>query len=90
MVEYFPIDIGGTGNYYGAFTGTGTFFTGSFTGSFSGDGSGLSGIEGRSTSSLLITASFANNSSNTNILFTKGNDDKFSVNISKLVDGGTF
>lgn len=90
MAEYFPIDIGGTGNYYGAFTGTGTFFTGSFTGSFSGDGSGLSGIEGRSTGSLLTTASFTTSSANTNISFTKGDGNKFNVDISKLVDGGTF
>jgi hypothetical protein len=89
MAEFFPIDIGGTGNYYGNFTGAGNFFTGSFTGSFSGDGSGLTGVS-TTTGSFLVTASFAANSSNTNISFTKGDGDKFNVNLSKLVDGGTF
>ena len=79
MAELFPFDVSNIGSY-----------SGSFSGSFQGDGSQLSGIEGKSTGSLLITASFANNSSNTNISFTKGDDNKFNVNLSKLVDGGTF
>ena len=79
MAELFPIDVSAIGTY-----------SGSFSGSFQGDGSQLSGIEGKSTGSLLTTASFANNSSNTNLSFTKGDGDKFNVNLSKLVDGGTF
>jgi hypothetical protein len=79
MAELFPIDVSNIGSY-----------SGSFSGSFFGDGTGLTGIEGKSTGSLLTSASFAANSSNTNISFTKGDGDKFNVNLSKLVDGGTF
>ena len=79
MAEYFPLDVSNIGSY-----------SGSFSGSFFGDGTGLTGIEGKSTGSLLTSASFAANSSNTNISFTKGDGDKFNVNLSKLVDGGTF
>lgn len=79
MAELFPFDVSNIGSY-----------SGSFSGSFQGDGSQLSGIEGKSTGSLLTSASFAANSSNTNISFTKGDGDKFNVNLSKLVDGGTF
>lgn len=79
MAELFPLDVSAIGSY-----------SGSFSGSFQGDGSQLSGIEGKSTGSLLITASFINNSSNSNISFERGDGGKFNVNISKLVDGGTF
>jgi hypothetical protein len=79
MAELFPFDVQNIGSY-----------SGSFSGSFFGDGTGLTGIEGKSTGSLLTSASFAANSSNTNISFTKGDGDKFNVNLSKLVDGGTF
>ena len=79
MAELFPLDVSNIGSY-----------SGSFSGSFFGDGTGLTGIEGKSTGSLLVTASFAANSSNTNLSFTKGDGDKFNVNLSKLVDGGTF
>ena len=78
MAEFFPIDVSNIGSY-----------SGSFSGSFFGDGSGLTGVGG-DTGSLLITASFVNNSSNTNLSFSKGDGDKFNVNLSKLVDGGTF
>jgi hypothetical protein len=79
MAELFPIDVSNIGSY-----------SGSFSGSFFGDGTGLTGIEGKSTGSLLTSASFAANSSNTNLSFSKGDGDKFNVNLSKLVDGGTF
>ena len=79
MAELFPFDVSSIGSY-----------SGSFSGSFQGDGSQLSGIEGKSTGSLLTTASFAANSSNSNISFTKGDKSTFNVDISKLVDGGTF
>ena len=81
MAELFPLDVSNIGSY-----------SGSFSGSFFGDGSGLTGVGGGSgdTGSLLITASFAANSSNTNISFTKGDGNKFNVDISKIVDGGTF
>jgi hypothetical protein len=78
MAELFPIDVSNIGTY-----------SGSFSGSFQGDGSQLTGIS-TTTGSFLVTASFTANSSNTNISFTKGDGDKFSVNLSKLVDGGTF
>ncbi len=47
MAELFPIDVSAISTY-----------SGSFSGSFQGDGSQLSGIEGKSTGSLLTTASF--------------------------------
>jgi hypothetical protein len=75
MAELFPIDVSAISTY-----------SGSFSGSFQGDGSQLSGIEGKSTGSLLTTASFTD----PNLSFTKGDGDKFNVNLSKLVDGGTF
>ena len=78
MAEFFPIDVSNIGSY-----------SGSFSGSFQGDGSGLTGVGG-DTGSFLVTASFTANSSNTNLSFTKGDGDKFNVNLSKLVDGGTF
>jgi hypothetical protein len=78
MAELFPFDVSNIGPY-----------SGSFSGSFFGDGSGLTGISS-DTGSFLVTASFAANSSNTNLSFTKGDGDKFNVNLSKLVDGGTF
>jgi hypothetical protein len=78
MAEFFPIDVSNIGSY-----------SGSFSGSFFGDGSGLTGISS-DTGSFLVTASFAANSSNTNLSFSKGDGDKFNVNLSKLVDGGTF
>jgi len=78
MAELFPIDVSNIGSY-----------SGSFSGSFFGDGSGLTGISS-GTGSFLVTASFAANSSNTNLSFSKGDGDKFNVNLSKLVDGGTF
>ena len=84
MAELFPLDVSNIGSY-----------SGSFSGSFFGDGSGLTGISGSGggstdTGSLLVTSSFAANSSNTNIVFTKGNKNTFNVDLSKLVDGGTF
>ena len=75
MAELFPLDVSAIGTY-----------SGSFSGSFQGDGSQLSGIEGKSTGSLLTTASFTD----PNLSFTKGDGNKFNVNLSKLVDGGTF
>jgi hypothetical protein len=78
MAELFPIDVSNIGSY-----------SGSFSGSFQGDGSKLTGVS-TITGSFLVTASFAANSSNTNLSFTKGDGDKFNVNLSKLVDGGTF
>ena len=169
MAELFPIDVGGTGNYYGNFTGN---FTGNLTGTASytttasfaisaayapggGGGSGsvqyifgsnltqsftnspiwvfthslgvrtpiievydsnynqlipqnidltstssatitfpvsksgfaiasLGGVE--NTGSLLVTASF----NDPNLTFIKGDSSSFNVNLSKLVDGGTF
>lgn len=81
MAELFPIDVSNLGSY-----------SGSFSGSFFGDGSGLTGISGGSgdTGSLLTTASFAATSSNSNLSFAKGNKTTFNVDLSKLVDGGTF
>jgi hypothetical protein len=84
MAEFFPLDVSNIGSY-----------SGSFSGSFYGDGSGLTGISGSGggsvdTGSFLVTASFVANSSNTNLSFSKGDGDKFNVNLSKLVDGGTF
>ena len=79
MAELFPFDVSNIGSY-----------SGSFSGSFFGDGTGLTSIEGKSTGSLLISASFAATASNSNIVFTKGNGSTFNVNISKIVDGGTF
>ena len=87
MAEYFPIDVGGTGNYYGNFTGD---LTGTASYATSASYAANGGGGAISTGSLLVTASFAANTSNTNISFTKGDGDKFNVNISKLVDGGTF
>ena len=79
MAEYFPLDVSNIGSY-----------SGSFSGSFFGDGSGLTGISGSggstNTGSLLTTASFTD----PNMVFTKGNGSTFNVDISKLVDGGTF
>lgn len=77
MAELFPIDVSNIGSY-----------SGSFSGSFQGDGSKLTGISGGSgnTGSLLITASFLD----PNMTFTKGDKTTFNVNISKIVDGGTF
>lgn len=84
MAEFFPIDVSNIGSY-----------SGSFSGSFQGDGSGLTGISGSgggstNTGSLLTTASFVATSSNSNISFTKGDKSTFNVDLSKLVDGGTF
>jgi len=79
MAELFPFDVSNIGSY-----------SGSFSGSFFGDGTGLTGIEGKSTGSLLISASFAATASNSNIVFTKGDKTTFNIDISKLVDGGTF
>ena len=83
MAELFPLDVSNIGSY-----------SGSFSGSFQGDGSKLTGISGSggsvNTGSLLTTASFAATSSNSNIVFTKGNGSTFNVDISKIVDGGTF
>jgi hypothetical protein len=79
MAEYFPLDVSNIGSY-----------SGSFSGSFFGDGSGLTGVSGGNTGSLLTTASFAATSSNSNISFTKGDKSTFNVDLSKLVDGGTF
>ena len=78
MAELFPFDVSNIGSY-----------SGSFSGSFFGDGSGLIGIGG-DTGSLLITASFVASSSNSNITFIKGDKSTFNVDISKIVDGGTF
>jgi hypothetical protein len=78
MAELFPFDVQNIGSY-----------SGSFSGSFYGDGSGLTGVGG-DTGSLLITASFTATSSNSNISFTKGDKSTFNVDLSKLVDGGTF
>ena len=77
MAELFPIDVSAIGTY-----------SGSFSGSFQGDGSKLTGISGGSanTGSLLTTASFVD----PNLTFTKGDKTTFNVNISKIVDGGTF
>ena len=77
MAELFPLDVSNIGSY-----------SGSFSGSFQGDGSKLTGISGGSanTGSLLTTASFAD----PNLTFTKGNGSTFNVDISKLIDGGTF
>jgi hypothetical protein len=79
MAELFPIDVSNIGSY-----------SGSFSGSFFGDGSGLTGISGSggstNTGSLLTTASFTD----PNMVFTKGNGSTFNVDISKIVDGGTF
>jgi hypothetical protein len=84
MAELFPFDVSNIGSYFG-----------SFSGSFIGDGSGLTGVSGSgggstNTGSLLTTASFVATSSNSNIVFTKGNGSTFNVDISKIVDGGTF
>jgi hypothetical protein len=78
MAELFPLDVSNIGSY-----------SGSFSGSFFGDGSGLTGISGggsTNTGSLLTTASFVD----PNLTFTKGDKTTFNVNISKIVDGGTF
>lgn len=79
MAEYFPLDVSNIGSY-----------SGSFSGSFQGDGSKLTGISGgggsTNTGSLLTTASFTD----PNMVFTKGNGSTFNVDISKIVDGGTF
>ena len=79
MAELFPLDVSNIGSY-----------SGSFSGSFFGDGSGLTGISGSggstNTGSLLTTASFTD----PNMVFTKGNGSTFNVDISKIVDGGTF
>lgn len=77
MAELFPFDVLGS-------------YSGSYSGSFQGDGSQLSGIEGKSTGSLLISASFAATTSNSNIVFIKGDKTTFNVDISKIVNGGTF
>jgi hypothetical protein len=78
MAELFPFDVSSLGSY-----------SGSFSGSFQGDGSKLTGTS-RDTGSLLVTASFASNSTNVNLAFLKGDKSTFNVNLSKLVDGGTF
>jgi hypothetical protein len=78
MAELFPFDVSNIGSY-----------SGSFSGSFQGDGSKLTGTSG-DTGSLLISASFATTSLNTNITFEKGDKTTFNVDISKIVDGGTF
>jgi len=77
MAELFPLDVSNIGSY-----------SGSFSGSFQGDGSGLTGISGGGgdTGSLLTTASF----SDPNLTFTKGDKTTFNVDLSKIVDGGTF
>jgi hypothetical protein len=75
MAEYFPLDVSNIGSY-----------SGSFSGSFFGDGSGLTGVSGGSTGSLLTTSSF----SSPNLTFSKGDKSTFNVDLSKLVDGGTF
>ena len=59
-------------------------YSGSFSGSFQGDGSQLTGVGG--LSSYVSTASF----SDPNLTFIKGNKTSFNVDLSKLVDGGTF
>ena len=82
MAELFPIDVSAIGIY-----------SGSFSGSFQGDGSQLTGVSGGgsvSTGSLLTTASFTATPSNSNMTFTKGDKTTFNVDLSKLVDGGTF
>jgi hypothetical protein len=84
MAEYFPIDVSGTGNYYGNFTGnlTGTAsYAISASHAVNGGGGGTV-----NTGSLLTTASFVD----PNLTFTKGNGSTFDVNLSDLVDGGTF
>jgi hypothetical protein len=78
MAELFPFDVQNIGSY-----------SGSFSGSFQGDGSKLTGTSG-DTGSLLISASFAATASNSNISFIKGDKSTFNVDLSKLVDGGTF
>jgi hypothetical protein len=78
MAELFPFDVSNIGSY-----------SGSFSGSFQGDGSKLTGVGG-DTGSLLISASFAATASNSNISFIKGDKSTFNVDLSKLVDGGTF
>ena len=78
MAELFPFDVQNIGSY-----------SGSFSGSFQGDGSKLTGTSG-DTGSLLISVSFVATSSNSNISFTKGDKSTFNVDLSKLVDGGTF
>lgn len=77
MAEFFPLDVSAIGVY-----------SGSFSGSFQGDGSQLTGISGGgvTTGSLLTTASFVD----PNLTFTKGNGSTFDVDLSDLVDGGTF
>ena len=78
MAEYFPLDVSNI-----------SIYSGSFSGSFQGDGSKLTGISGggsTNTGSLLTTASFTD----PNLTFTKGNGSTFNVDISKIVDGGTF
>ena len=80
MAEFFPIDVAAIGVY-----------SGSFSGSFQGDGSQLTGVGGSAnTGSLLATASFTATPSNSNMTFTKGDKTTFNVDLSKLVDGGTF
>jgi hypothetical protein len=73
MAELFPFDVLRS-------------YSGSYSGSFQGDGSRLSGIEGKSTGSLVTSASFFS----PNITFIKGDKTTFNVDISKIVDGGTF
>lgn len=75
MAELFPIDVSAIGTY-----------SGSFSGSFQGDGSGLTGINGGSNTGSLVTASFTS----PNMSFEKGDRSTFNVDLSKLVDGGTF
>jgi hypothetical protein len=79
MAELFPFDVSALGKY-----------SGSFSGSYRGDGSELTGIGAKVTGSLLVTASFIATSANSNITFTKGDKTTFNVDISKIVDGGTF
>ena len=76
MAELFPLDVSNIGSYFG-----------SFSGSFQGDGSKLTGISGGgSNTGSLVTSSF----SSPNLTFTKGDKSTFNVDISKIVDGGTF
>jgi hypothetical protein len=78
MAELFPFDVSSLGKY-----------SGSFSGSYRGDGSGLTGISGggsTNTGSLLTTASFVS----PNLIFDKGDRTTFNVDLSKLIDGGTF
>ena len=76
MAELFPFDVRNIGVY-----------SGSFSGSFQGDGSHLTGVSGGGdTGSLLESASFFS----PNITFIKGDKTTFNVDISKIVDGGTF